>query len=91
VPYLVARAQQMASAPPATSLATTQAATTPGLAQPAPNALPATEPPKSSGGFGISFDTQGLHIGDTITLSPVILAVIAAGLILFLMPPRGRR
>lgn len=46
--------------------------------------------PKSNG-FGLSWDNQGLHIGDSITLSPTMLIMIGVGVYLLQSQPVTRR
>lgn len=45
----------------------------------------------SGGGFGLSWDNAGLHIGDSITLSPTMLVIGAVGIYLLQSAPVGRR
>lgn len=62
--------------------------------QPAPAADEEEETPtkkKSSGGFGLNWDNEGLHIGDSITLSPTMLILIVGAIVLMQMRPVGRR
>lgn len=46
---------------------------------------------QSTSGFGIRWDNDGLHIGDSIVLSPTMLIVIAGAIVLLQMQPVRRK